>query len=186
MAIPVPMGLVSLDRFVLLPSHTFSREKIHPLYNRDQTINIHPKLLKTKTQNETEGYLLIITINPNSPPIAIPAADPADIPEEGPAPDCLSPAGVSPDWFLEAEVNTPGVVSVTLLGPGVGAVAVGDVGDVGFCELEVLVVVDDEEETKGPSATIFLKPAATQTLIWLWMAVQTSYCLLQHQAFCGS
>lgn len=48
-------------------------------------------------------------------------------------------------------------------------------------ELEVLVVADDDID-RGPSATTFMKATGTQTLICLSRMVQTSYCLLQHQA----
>lgn len=123
----------------------------------------------------------MIAINANNPPIAAPAAAPADSPEEelvGASADFPLVTGDEPiasDWFLLAVVV--GVVSETPLGFEVLVLVV----DVLVVDV-LVVVVDVLVDLTGPSATIFLKATAIQTLIWFPRAVQTSYCLLQHQA----
>lgn len=79
---------------------------------------------------------------------------------------------IGSDWLLEIVGVAAGmeVLEVSLAG------LIGYVGDV--VKLEVADGVID----KGPSATTFMKATAIQTLIWFWRAVQTSYCLLQHQS----
>lgn len=101
------------------------------------------------------GYLLIIAANPNSPPIAAPAAAPADIPEGefvGVDGGSLFTEGVliGSDSFLGTLLTT------------VGASETFGKADVG---VEVFVDDDVSAADKGPSATIFLKAAAIQTLI---------------------
>lgn len=102
---------------------------------------------------DKRGYLLIIAASPNSPPIAAPAAAPADIPEEelvGADSVSLFAGGllIGSDSFLEALLTTVGA-SETF----------------GKADVEVFVDGDASAADKGPSATIFLKAAAIQTLI---------------------
>lgn len=108
------------------------------------------------------GYLLITAANPNSPPIAAPAAAPGDIPEEelvGADGDPLFAEGVliGSDSFLGTLLTTVGGVSETF--------SKADVEVCVFVDVEVFVDGDVSAADKGPSATIFLKAVAIQTLI---------------------